>query len=245
VTVTVPCNDMFEEKSCPVIAATKSWWDDPSKKDEARIYYKKRSYIFQGFVINTPIQETNSPENPIRRFVLGPQIFKVVYNALIDPEMEQMPCDYDQGRDFRINVGKNGIHNDYSTSKFTMSTRSLDEAQRAAIDTYGLHNLADALGARPTKDHLDAIKAMFEDSVAGRPFDMAAYGQYYRPYGVDRSSGPSVVPSAPAASHGVSTTVAATTAPEATAASSDEQANDSAKAILDRPPREEDGLSQS
>lgn len=228
VVVTVPCNDMFEKNTCPIIAATKHMWDDPAKVDTARIYYKKRSFIFQGFVVNTPIQEQTAPENPIRRFVIGKQIYDIVYNALIDPEMEVMPCDYDQGRDFRVSVTQKGKWNDYVSSKFTMSTRSLDEAQRAAIDTYGLFNLKDSLGAPPTKDHLAAQKAMLEDSLAGRPFDMTSYGQYYRPYGVERSSNPPVIPSAAAETRAPSPSVSEPSA------SPDQNANDAAKVILDR-----------
>ena len=66
VVVTVPCVDMFGD-TCPIIAETRPWWKDENKKEAARLYYKKRSYITQGFVVSSPFVEPSVPENPIRR----------------------------------------------------------------------------------------------------------------------------------------------------------------------------------
>ena len=43
-----------------------------------RKYWKKKSYIFQGFVTQNPLNEDSTPENPIRRFIIGPQIFNII-----------------------------------------------------------------------------------------------------------------------------------------------------------------------
>ena len=187
VTVTVPCMDMWGAGTCPIIQGTKKWWDDPAKKDLARQYWKKKSYIFQGFVVSSPFEEKEKPENPIRRFMINPSIFEIIEKSLMDPEMEDMPTDYVGGVDFRIRETKKGEYSNYSTSEWSRKTRSLDDAEMTAIEQFGLFNLADYIGEKPDADRLAAIKAMFEDSVAGRPFDFASYGQYYRAYG-DRNS---------------------------------------------------------
>jgi len=182
VSVTVPCVDMWGD-TCPIMAATRPWWKDPSKEALARLYWKKKSYIFQGFVVASPFAEENIPENPIRRFVINPSIFEIIEKSLMDPEMEDLPIDYTNGVDFRIHKTKKGDYSNYSTSDWSRKTRSLSETELLAIEQYKLWNLADYQGKRPDATELDAIKAMFEDSVAGRPFDMESYGKYYRPYG--------------------------------------------------------------
>ena len=181
VTVTVPCMHMWGEV-CPVQAATKSWWKT-DKEETARIYWKKKSYIFQGFVVASPIEEDVIPENPIRRFVINPSIFQIIEKSLMDPEMEDMPTDYVGGVDFRIQKTKQGEYANYSSSDWSRKTRSLSEAELIAIEQYKLFNLKEYLGRRPDADEILAIKAMFDDSLAGRPFDMASFGKYYRPYG--------------------------------------------------------------
>ena len=100
VTVQVPCNEMYGE-TCPVLTEVRPWFKDASLEDMGRKYWKKRSYIFQGFVTENPLNET-APENPIRRFVISPQIFNIIKSALMDPDMENIPTDYVNGTDFRV-----------------------------------------------------------------------------------------------------------------------------------------------
>ncbi len=181
VTVTVPCMHMWEER-CPIIDATKSWWNDPAKKSLAQTYWKKKSYIFQGFVVASPFEEENAPENPIRRLVINPSIFEIIEKSLLDPEMEDMPTDYIGGVDFRIRKTKKGDYSNYSTSEWSRKTRSLDDSELTAIEQFKLFDLKEYLGEKPNADRLAAIKQMFQDSVDGRPFDFQSYGEYYRPF---------------------------------------------------------------
>ena len=60
----------------------RGWFKDPSLEDMGRKYWKKRSYIFQGFVTDNPLTEDTTPENPIRRFIIGPQIFQLLKQRL-------------------------------------------------------------------------------------------------------------------------------------------------------------------
>lgn len=188
VTVTVPCMDMFG-KQCPIITGTKALWNgSPDEVAIARSYWKKRSYIFQGFVVESPVKEDEVPENPIRRFVINDSIFEIVRGSLLEPNFEDLPCEIEGGRDFKINKTKKGEWANYSTSNWSFATRSLNDDERSAIDTYGLFNLSDAKGAEPDDEGIAAIKAMFEDSLAGEPFDYDSYGQFYRPYQNNRKN---------------------------------------------------------
>lgn len=189
VTVQVPCGEMYGD-NCPILTEVRPWFKDPSLEDMGRKYWKKKSYIFQGFVTENPLNE-ESPANPIRRFVIGPQIFNIIKAALMDPDMENIPTDYLNGTDFRLAKTTKGQYADYSTSKWARKERSLDETELAAIDEHGLFNLNDFLPARPTADHYTAIAEMFEASVNGDLYDPARWGNYYKPYGVEVPAGAS------------------------------------------------------
>jgi len=75
----------------------------------------------------------------------------------------------------------------------------LDEAERAAIDTHGLHNLNDFRPKEPTETEVKIIKELFEKSVEGEAYDLEQYGQYFRPAGVAYNAPQTPVAQAPAA----------------------------------------------
>ena len=184
VTIQVPCVEMWGD-TCPVHAEIRPWFNDPTMEDMGRKYWKKRSYIFQGFVTQSDLQEDSVPENPIRRFVISPQIYKIISSALMDPEFQEIPTDYEAGTDFVIKKSTKGQYADYSTSNWARRERSLDQTERDAIATHDLHNLNDFLPKKPDAEHLNAIFEMFEASVDGQLYDPERFGNYYRPYGVD------------------------------------------------------------
>ena len=203
VTVQVPCVEMWGDQ-CPVHAEIRPWFKDPSMEDMGRKYWKKRSYIFQGFVPQSEMQEDSVPENPIRRFVISPQIYKIISSALMDPEFQEIPTDYEAGTDFTIKKSTKGQYADYSTSNWARRERSLDQAERDAIATHGLFNLNDYLPKKPDAEHLNAIFEMFEASVDEQLYDPARFATFYRPYGVDAPAqgtapAPAPAPAAPIA----------------------------------------------
>jgi len=182
--VQVPCVEMYGE-NCPVLAEVRTWFKDSSLEDMGRKYWKKRSYLFQGFVRQNPLGEDQTPANPIRRFIISPQIFTVIKNSLMDPEMENLPTDYESGVDFNVKKTSKGGYADYSTSNWSRRESALTEAEQAAVDAHGLFNLSDFLPKKPSEAELRVIKEMFEASVDGQPYDVERWGAYYRPYGVD------------------------------------------------------------
>ena len=186
VTIKVPCVEMWGD-TCPVHTELRPWFKDTSMEDLAKQYWKKRTYLFQGFVNDNPIVEdaADAPENPIRRFNLGPQIFNIVKDALLDPDMECNPVDYVNGIDFRVTRTKKGTYNDYSTSKWSRKETGLSEEQLEAITTNGLFDLNDWMPRRPTPEGLNAIFEMFEASVAGELYDPEQWGKFYRPWGLE------------------------------------------------------------
>lgn len=183
VTVQVPCVEMYGE-SCPVLAEVRTWFKDASLEELGRKYWKKKSYLFQGFVRDNPIKEDQPPANPIRRFIISPQIFNLVKAALLDPELENLPTDYQGGLDFTITKTSKGGYADYNTSKWSRKESALTAEEAAAIEQYGLYNLADFLPKKPSEVELKIIKEMFEASVDGQAYDAERWGAYYKPRGV-------------------------------------------------------------
>lgn len=184
VVVQVPCMEMYGE-TCPVLTEVRPWFKDSSLEELGRKYWKKKSYIFQGFVRESPMAEENTPENPIRRYLISPQIFNVIKAALMDTEIEELPTDYERGLDFLITKTTKGNYSDYATSKWSRKESPLSSTELAAIEQYGLFNLGDFLPKKPTDVEVNVIKDMFEASVDGQPYDPEAWGQYFKPFGVD------------------------------------------------------------
>ena len=188
VQVRVPCMEMWQE-TCPILTEVRTWFKDKSLEEMGRKYWKKRDYIFQGFVRENPLADDKTPENPIRRFIIGPQIFSIIKSALMDPELEELPTDLLRGLDFRITKTSKGGYADYNTSKWARKESALTEAEQAAVEKYGLFDLSTFLPKKPTEAEVKVIKEMFEASVDGQSYDTERWGQYFRPAGVAAPGG--------------------------------------------------------
>jgi hypothetical protein len=188
VQVQVPCMEMYGE-TCPILSEVRGWFKDPNLEEMGRKYWKKRSYIFQGFVADNPIKEDETPSNPIRRFIIGPQIFQLIKAALMDPDMEELPTDYTDGVDFRLQKASKGGFADYGASNWARRSRPLTDAEMKAINDHGLYNLSDFLPKKPTEVELKVISEMFEASVDGEPYDAERWSQYFRPAGMAAQTG--------------------------------------------------------
>ena len=194
VQVQVPCMEMYGD-SCNILSEVRGWFKDASLEDMGRKYWKKRSYVFQGFVSDNPLQE-ESPENPIRRFIIGPQIFQLIKQALMDPDMEELPTDFTGGVDFRLNKTSKGGYADYSTSNWARRECPLTDAEMNAVNTHGLYNLGDFLPKKPDEIAVKVMQEMFEASVDNQPYDAERWSQYFRPAGMQSRTGDPNVASA-------------------------------------------------
>lgn len=180
--VQVPCMEMWGD-TCPILAEVRPWFKDKSLEEMGRKYWKKRSYLFQGFVHDSPLAEESTPENPIRRFIIGPQIFNVIKAALMDTEIEELPTHFERGLDFAVTKTSKGGYADYSTSKWARKESALTSTERAAIDAHGLFNLKDFLPKKPSGAEINILKEMFEASVDGQAYDPDRWSQYFKPAG--------------------------------------------------------------
>jgi hypothetical protein len=188
VQVQIPCMEMYGE-TCNILNEVRGWFKDPSLEDMGRKYWKKRSYVFQGFVVDDPLKEDTTPENPIRRFIIGPQIFQIIKQSLLDPDMEELPTDYTAGIDFRLNKGSKGGYADYGTSNWARRERPLSDTEMNAVNTNGLFNLSDFLPKKPGDIEQKVMHEMFEASVDGEAYDADRWSQYFRPAGMQARTG--------------------------------------------------------
>jgi len=188
VVVQIPCMEMYDEKD-PVLDEVRTWFKDPTMEDMGRKYWKKRSYFFQGFVNEDPMEGTEgyvTPENPIRRFTISPQIFGLIKSSLMDPDIEELPTDEKAGLDFKIKKTTKGSYADYSSSTWARKESAISEEQLAAIEKHGLYDLKSFLPAKPTENVLKVIMEMFEASVEGEAYDVEKWGQYFTPFGIKK-----------------------------------------------------------
>jgi hypothetical protein len=162
----------------------------------------------QGFVRENPITDDKS-DKAIRRFIIGPQIFQTIKSALMDPELEELPTDYERGLDFRISKTAKGGYADYSTSKWARKETALTAEETTSIESQGLYNLGDFLPKKPTEEDLKVMKEMFEASVDGQAYDSERWGSYFRPAGMQKPEGSASVMAAAA----VTTAAVAVSAP--------------------------------
>ena len=186
VVVQVPCMEMYgKDTPCPILSEVRGWFKDANLEEMGRKYWKKRSYLFQGFVRENPLNGDKTPENPIRRFVISPQIFNLVKSALMDPELENLPTDYEGGLDFSVVKTSKGGYADYSTSKWARKESALSGEEAQAIEQFGLYNLNDFLPKKPGEVELRVIKEMFEASVNGEAYDPDRWSAYFKPPGLN------------------------------------------------------------
>ena len=212
IVVQVPCMEMYGA-ACPILAEVRPWFKDPSLEEMGRKYWKKKSYVFQGFVRENALSDDKTPANPIRRFTISPQIFNIIKAALMDPEMEELPTDLQRGLDFQIIKTSKGGYADYSTSKWARKESALTAEEQAAIDEHGLFNLSDFLPKQPSETDLKVIKEMFEASVDGQPYDPDRWGAYYKPYGLETPNAAPKAESAPASDAPASAPAPVTSSP--------------------------------
>ena len=178
--VLVPCMQMYGEE-CPVLQEVQTWKKDPTLEEMARRYWKKRSYFYQGFVRESPFRESDSPVNPIRQFIIGPQIHSLVLNMLMHRDLLESPCDFERGMDFTIKkTDKNGYSN-FDQSYWAFKESALSKTELEAVDMFGLKDLGTRLPPKPNDDAVSVIREMFEASIDGELYDEERWGTYYSP----------------------------------------------------------------
>ncbi len=181
--VLVPCMQMYDEE-CPILQEVRSWMKDPTLEEMARRYWKKRSYFYQGFVRVSPFHESDAPQNPIRQFIIGPQIHCLVLNMLMHRDLLESPCDIERGMDFTIKKTDKSGYANYDQSYWAFKESALSSTEREAVELYGLKDLGTRLPPKPNAEAVRVIREMFEASIDGELYDSERWAKHFSPYGL-------------------------------------------------------------
>ena len=180
----VPCLEMHGEE-CPICNLSRKYYDE--KNDEmGKKYYRKKSYIGQIIVVESPIEHDQA--QLVKLIDFGPAIFKQIQAAFQSGDLEVEPYALQGGYNFRIKKTKSGQYASYATSSFSPKQTDLDED---VLNQLNLHNLADYRGEKLDRATVDAM-LIADQTGASVPQDAPAPAPAPRP----AASAPAAAPAA-------------------------------------------------
>jgi hypothetical protein len=146
----IPCLSMFDE-DCPICALSRKFYDEKNET-LGKKYYRKKSYIGQVIVVESPIEHD---QNQLVKLIdFGPAVFKQIQSAFQSGDLEEVPYAFHGGYNFRIKKTKTGQYASYSTSSFSPKQTSLDDD---VIEQINLFNLRDYVGVKPERSVVEAL----------------------------------------------------------------------------------------
>jgi hypothetical protein len=122
-------------------------------------YYRKKSYIGQVLVIDSPIEYDQ--ERLVHLIEFGPAIFKVIQAAFKSGDLEKVPYELKGGYNFRIKKTKNGEFAYYGTSSFSPKQSDVADDVIEAIELFDLKQY------RAKKTDVSTVLAMLEADRVG------------------------------------------------------------------------------
>lgn len=200
----VPCLQMWGEK-CPICDLSRKYYDDKNEQ-LGKKYYRKKSYIGQCIVIESPIEHDQS--QLVKLIDFGPAIFKQIQAAFQSGDLEEAPYELKGGYNFRIKKTKNGQYASYSTSSFAPKQTDLDDE---IIESLTLFNLADYRGKRPELATIEALlvadqtgQSIAEPTSDGANESSSVAAEVQQPSATPEQKVSSTVEATPAAASGTS-----------------------------------------
>lgn len=137
---TVACLKMYGEE-CPICALSQKYYDekDPEHNEAlGKKYYRKKSYIGQVLVIETPVE--HDAEQPVKLIEFGPAVFKTIQSAFQSGDLENPPYELKGGYNFRIKKTKSGEYASYTTSSFSPKMTDVGDDVLESITLFDLKN---------------------------------------------------------------------------------------------------------
>lgn len=150
----VPCLKMYGE-DCPICALSQGYYDEKSPDHNETLgkkYYRKKSYIGQVIVMDTPIE--HDQEQLVKLIEFGPAVFKQIQAAFQSGDLEEAPFELKGGYNFRIKKTTSGEYASYTTSSFAPKQTDVGDDVLEKLDLY---NLADFRTARISRDVMEAM----------------------------------------------------------------------------------------
>lgn len=160
----VPCLAMHGEH-CPICELSRKYYDEKNE-DMGKKYYRKKEYIGQCIVIESPIEHDQA--QLVKLIAFGPAVFKQIQAAFQSGDLEEAPYEFKGGYNFRIKKTKSGQYASYTTSSFAPKQTDLDDE---IIEQLNLFNLADYRGK---KMDLATVEALLVADQTGQSFSESA-----------------------------------------------------------------------
>jgi hypothetical protein len=152
----VACLKMHGEE-CPICNLSQDYYDEKSPNHNevlGKKYYKKKSYIGQVLVMDTPIE--HNQEELVKLIEFGPALFKQIQSAFQSGDLEEAPFELKGGYNFRIKKTTSGEYASYTTSSFSPKQTDVGDDVLGKLDLY---NLADFRTPKVTRDVMEAMLA--------------------------------------------------------------------------------------
>lgn len=166
-----PASEMFE--AAKKLEKQGKLAEAESLKSIARVHYTQTKQLMQGFLISAPgYAEDSVPENPIRKFRMGPQPFARISSAInpSTPEEQEkalktIPTHFKYGYNFLLVKKQGPQFPHYNDSDWAREPSALTDAQLAALEKFGPWNLRDDLPKMPTDEDYALIRKIIDQSV--------------------------------------------------------------------------------
>jgi hypothetical protein len=200
---TVPCLSMHGEH-CPICELSREYYDEKSPKFNQALgkkYYKKKSYIGQVIVVESPIDHDQN--QLVKLIEFGPKIFKQIQAAFQSGDLEEAPFELKGGYNFRIRKTQSGEYADYGQSSFAPKQSDLDDEVIGQLNLFDLKNYRGKDGV--TKVDRETLEAMLIAEQTGAAFNgdsdeaPAPTPRVQAPVSAPKVEAPAPVESAPAA----------------------------------------------
>lgn len=165
----VPCLKMYGQE-CPICTLSQGYYDEKSADHNEALgkkYYRKKSYIGQVIVMESPIE--HDQEQLVKLIEFGPAVFKQIQAAFQSGDLEEAPFELKGGYNFRIKKTKSGEYASYTTSSFAPKQTDVGDD---VIEKLNLFNLADYRTAAISRDQLEAM--LVADQTGGQYGDASA-----------------------------------------------------------------------
>jgi hypothetical protein len=130
----VPCLAMHGE-SCPVCELSRKYYDEKNET-LGKKYYRKKSYIGQIIVVESPIDHDQN--QLVKLIEFGPAVFKQIQAAFQSGDLEEAPFELKGGYNFRIKKTKSGQYASYTTSSFAPKQTDLEDDVIEALELFDL-----------------------------------------------------------------------------------------------------------
>lgn len=164
---TVACATMHGDR-CPICELARKYYDEEGDGSlNGKKYYRKKSYLGQVLVIDSPIE--HDQDQLVKLIEFGPQVYKQIQAAFQSGDLEEAPYELKGGYNFRFRKTKTGSgQNSYTTSNFAPKQTDLEDE---IIEALKLFNLSDY---RAPRKPVEALEAMLVAEQTGAAFNESA-----------------------------------------------------------------------